>query len=1065
MGRLTLISIVVLAGLVISFSAVYELTTSPSSPPSTQALTTASPLTGLKAEILDPPTRAAPGEELLLRVRVYKPEGLALPSAQLYAYLYCYQLGLGGCLNAGPGDWRDWVINRVDITVLDPAYRSAKAHENIFELKLGVKENALEYLKISGVADVSLRARLRVPCNSKLDENGENVKVTIDNQNFSVQIMDKSVYTSETKYSLMGQGANPSVDLSSKGHVDIDFTIRGFLIGEALAPEPSPKVLPLITDLRVELLNAPTGVRPGDEFSFHVRVSKPAGMIPPNAQLYTYLYCPRLGLQGCLNSAPEGFIDWTANAINITALDPNFRRTDAHENTFEFRIKVKENALNYLNLQGANYVRLRARLRIQVNYSSVLQGISIKMGNQSFTSPVLVEKQYEGETQYYLSDELKTGNDIHVGSRGNLDYDATVTVVLSEGGQLSRVEQALQYVSRAYNIPETRLIPGNEQYGELRTLELEFWRVGVMDPITGESYDVYTDAAGNIVSGRELREREKQASWQKYGKLSVDLHDYLENMNADEKVKVGIWLADVNARNPRPRPSEAITQLVENTIVAATDNFKNVIKLREKPVVDALGARGLGIIYASQYAPLIFAEVPKRVVLELENRSDVVQIYRSLKYAPAMDVASKAERAPEVWNKGITGSDVKVAIVEPDEMAINPYYSPPIYRNYMDIPSMHSTMVAGIVACTCSNFPSNGKDYRGVAFGIPRILDAEGPSWNDYDIIPAVEWALSNGANVLNNSYQMGPNENQNLQLQLMDIYFDYIVEVDFTTVIVSAGNRGVIPGDGNVNSPGLGYDVITVGAFNDSSTVDWSDDTMASFSSWRNPSNALGQQREKPEVVAVGCHGDESPMYVTLTDEPWIGQVDYPYARSRGTSLAAPAVAGEAALLMQRANWLKYWPEAVKAVIMASADHPIVKTGRQNGLSDKDGAGAIDCAKADNVVQKGWLSTCTCYGPSSWNNWNYQFYASAGETVRVVLCWNSYAYAPSLYDELKCDFNLNITNQRGDSIAFSDSRGRTFQMVEFHASYTGNYTVKVTINRWDQGWSFEDLALAYCRV
>jgi subtilisin family serine protease len=1029
--------------LVIPFSIIYELTAPPSSSPLTEVSLTTSPLTGLRAEILDAPTQAAPGEELSLHVRVYKPNGIALPSAQLYAYLYCYQLGLRGCLNAGPGDWRDWIINRIDIAQIDPAYISMEAHENIFELKLRVKENALAYLDIAGVADISLRARLRVPCSFELDENGENVNVTVREKKFSVPVMDRRVYTSETKYSLRGQGVNPSLDLSSKGHLDIDFTVRDFLIGEAIAPEPLPAVLPRLTDLRVELLDAPTGVRPGEEFSLRVRVRKPEGMVLPNAQLYAYLYCPRLGLEGCLNSAPEGFINWTANAINITVQDPDFRRVRAHDNTFELRIRVKENALEYLELQGANYVRLRARLRMPVAYSPIRRDISIEMGAQRFTSPVLVEKRYEGETQYYLSDELVVGNDIHVGSKGNLDYDATVTVVLSEGGQLTRVERALQYVSRVYGISQARLIPENEQHGELRTLGLEFWRVNVLDPVTQESYDVAFDEAGNIVSERELRERENQARWRKYGKLSEDLHDYLENVNAEEKVKVGIWLADVDARIPRPGLGEVVTQEVENKILAARENFEGAIGLRGKPVVDYLRARGFEVTYASRYAPLVFVEMTRPAIMELQGRSDIVGVYRSTSYARQLYSAAETVRAPEVWYRGITGSDVKVAIVEDDAIAFDTSLGIPhpyleygsCFDNGIWMVGDHATAVAGIVA---SIHPT----YKGIAYGAPALLSADAHDAYDYQIIEAMEWALDEGADIFNLSW----GGNTDLQMDDLARYTDHVVWNHLRTVVVSAGNINDNNPLGNVDSPGIAYNVITVGAINDQGTSNWSDDNMASFSCYRNPSNAFGA-REKPEVVAVGCHANEGGMYSTTMRDPFYGPVGV------GTSYSAPAVAGEAALIMDRNGTLAAYPEVVKAVIMASAVHNIEGNSR---LSDKDGAGAIDCWEADEIVWAGHFATNTVYRESLGNwSWNYTINASAGRKVRVVLCWMSHGgNAP------ESDFDLRIYDSRGSYITGSTSRGGTFQIAEFTAPYSGNYTARVTVNRFDG--DYEYLALAY---
>jgi subtilisin family serine protease len=93
--------------------------------------------------------------------------------------------------------------------------------------------------------------------------------------------------------------------------------------------------------------------------------------------------------------------------------------------------------------------------------------------------------------------------------------------------------------------------------------------------------------------------------------------------------------------------------------------------------------------------------------------------------------------------------------------------------------------------------------------------------------------------------------------------------------------------------SPGLGYNMITVGAIDDKDSLAWGDDTMATYSSYKDPISTY-EDREKPEVVAPGGEYGSSTMDSTMTASPWISD------RGAGTSYAAPVVAGEAALLMQ---------------------------------------------------------------------------------------------------------------------------------------------------------------------
>ncbi len=193
---------------------------------------------------------------------------------------------------------------------------------------------------------------------------------------------------------------------------------------------------------------------------------------------------------------------------------------------------------------------------------------------------------------------------------------------------------------------------------------------------------------------------------------------------------------------------------------------------------------------------------------------------------------------------------------------------------------------------------------------------------------------------------------------------------------VVIADIKAVKALEKRVISPGLGYSVITVGGFEDNNTATWSDDKMWVNSSYVDP-RSLNGDREKPEVVAVATHNSTRRVFITTTSvrsggiiEPVIGS---------GTSYAAPAVAAEAALLMQAYNNFKNWPEMVRAVIMASADHNIEGASK---LSEKDGAGGIDISKAN---QTGAGALAMLAYASDFPK-HFTFYATQGQKVRVVI-------------------------------------------------------------------------------
>src|SRR5262249_6371907 len=154
-----------------------------------------------------------------------------------------------------------------------------------------------------------------------------------------------------------------------------------------------------------------------------------------------------------------------------------------------------------------------------------------------------------------------------------------------------------------------------------------------------------------------------------------------------------------------------------------------------------------------------------------------------------------------------------------------------------------------------------------------------------------------------------------------------------FRTVVVAAGNEG--GGTGEVLSPAMAYSVISVGNFDDRNTVAWTDDVMNSSSSYVDPISTHGD-REKPELAAPGTN-----INATTPTSPWIGGI------GTGTSFSAPMVTGVVGLMLQRQNWLRDWPETVKAVLMVTAIHNIEGA---SALSEKDGAGGIAADRADDL-------------------------------------------------------------------------------------------------------------------
>lgn len=223
----------------------------------------------------------------------------------------------------------------------------------------------------------------------------------------------------------------------------------------------------------------------------------------------------------------------------------------------------------------------------------------------------------------------------------------------------------------------------------------------------------------------------------------------------------------------------------------------------------------------------------------------------------------------------------------------------------------HGTHVAGIIG-------ANGS-LTGVApdasFIALKVCDLSGWCW-DSDIIAAIDWALVNNADVI--SMSLGGIYQPNDEVSVLELSVAEAVKQGIT-VAVSAGNSG--PGAQTTEHPASSGAVITVGSSNDRGTTYASDDVLSSFSS-RGPS-AWG--RLDPDILAPG-----SSIYSTVLENS--------YGEKSGTSMAAPHVAGAAALLLESNPALT--PLQVRRKLMNSAENI------SGHVFDK-GAGQINVSRA----------------------------------------------------------------------------------------------------------------------
>lgn len=289
-----------------------------------------------------------------------------------------------------------------------------------------------------------------------------------------------------------------------------------------------------------------------------------------------------------------------------------------------------------------------------------------------------------------------------------------------------------------------------------------------------------------------------------------------------------------------------------------------------------------------------------------------------------LDRSTAQVGAPTAWAAGLDGSGVTVAVLDSGIDATHPDLAGKVRAaaNFTaesesrDVLG-HGTHVASIVAGTGT--ASDGA-RRGVAPGAElldgRVLDSYGQGLTSW-IIAGMEWAAAQDADVVNLSLSAFPGSPEG---PIITEAVERLSAETGTLFVAAAGNLGC---DACIASPGAAPSALTVGA------VD-RDDTLAEFSS-RGP--AYGGHGLKPDLTAPGV----GIVAARAKDAALGGEGDY--LALDGTSMAAPHVAGAAALLSQARPDLD--ASGLKATLVATTQ-PI-----DGGSLYEQGAGRLDVAAA----------------------------------------------------------------------------------------------------------------------
>lgn len=253
--------------------------------------------------------------------------------------------------------------------------------------------------------------------------------------------------------------------------------------------------------------------------------------------------------------------------------------------------------------------------------------------------------------------------------------------------------------------------------------------------------------------------------------------------------------------------------------------------------------------------------------------------------------------ADEIHRAGITGRGITVAVLD-SGVCRHPDYADRIV-GFVDMingrkdcydDASHGSHVSGIVG---GDGRSSMGRYRGIAPGCNllhvKVLDSRGQG-SLLDIFRGIDWVIANRQrfhirvmNISAGTTRGEDDEGSRMLVERVEEAWD-----SGLIVVAAAGNMG--PGPMSITAPGNSRKIITVGSSNQFRRRQAN--VNANYS-------GCGPTQEcvcKPELVVPGTN--------IVSCSPMWQQGQY-YARKSGTSMAAPAVSGCIALLLEREPYL----------------------------------------------------------------------------------------------------------------------------------------------------------------
>lgn len=509
----------------------------------------------------------------------------------------------------------------------------------------------------------------------------------------------------------------------------------------------------------------------------------------------------------------------------------------------------------------------------------------------------------------------------------------------------------------------------------------------------------------------------------------------LLNSNIDEEDMTAIdsYISETKTEKAK------ILEMQNNLIAKQREIISDAYKVYNYENLKKINLEKESVIYSSVFSPVIIANLTKEQIYDLTKAEYVVGLEYKDTNPPKPEQSYALSTIDGKYVRdtlGYDGHNVKVGIFDGGKVKKVSALSNTSITNLNSSASYssHATTIANIIAGS-NGFAPNAHIYCNSS----NTSSEEG-----------LEQLISKNVVVINIS--LGYGRESGVYYTGFEKWIDHISSQHGITIVKSAGNGGT---NSVITSPGLAYNVITVGATNTKFTNTKSDDYYCSYNSTANGGTS---GCAKPDVIAPGEYNN-------------IYNDNFEITSGGGTSFAAPAVVGVIAQMIECRPTISTNPAIIKAVLTASTTRklPLTSGGTvpeawAGNITAKEGAGEISARKAIYILSKGNYSTGTISSSTITKSFTV---TSSDLYIRYGLSWLRKSTAGTDHTNTSstatthANLRLRLYDPNSTLLVTSNVTNSSVELA--HINISGVYgTYKAKISRVDSGTNSVTYAVAW---